>query len=151
MSKPRRIIYPPVWLIIGLVVIFVLKEFVPLTHFGGTLATGIGSVVILVGLALLVQAGGLFKAAETDMIPFQNVTALVTTGIYKLTRNPMYLGMALVLFGTSLTVGALAGVFVAPVFMVIIEVRFIRPEEEMLRGIFGEEFAAYCQQVRRWL
>ena len=151
MSKPRRIIYPPVWLVIGLILIFVLGEFAPLANFGGSVPTGLGSFAIVIGLILLVHAGGMFKAAETDLIPFQNVTALVTTGVYRVTRNPMYLGMALVLFGTSLTVGAFSGVFVAPVFMVIIELRFIRPEEEMLRGIFGEEFEAYCKLVRRWI
>jgi protein-S-isoprenylcysteine O-methyltransferase Ste14 len=63
----------------------------------------------------------------------------------------MYLGMTMVLFGTSITVGAYAGLFVAPIFMAIIEFRFIRPEEAMLRELFGEDFDAYCKLVRRWL
>lgn len=151
MSKPRRLIYPPIWLVIGLVTIFVLSEFLPMARFNSNFATGLGSFAILVGLVLLVHAGGMFKAAETDLIPFQNVTTLVTTGVYQVTRNPMYLGMALVLLGTSITVGAYAGLFVAPIFMAIIEYRFIRPEEVMLRELFGEEFDAYCKIVRRWL
>ena len=151
MSTPRRIIFPPIWLVIGLVTIFVLDELLPLARFNSELATTTGSLIILAGLVLLVIAGGLFKDAETDMIPFQNVTALVTGGVYRISRNPMYLGMALVLLGTSLTVGAAAGLVVAPAFMVIIEFRFIRPEENMLRGLFGEEFEQYCQRVRRWI
>jgi protein-S-isoprenylcysteine O-methyltransferase Ste14 len=151
MSKPRRFIFPPIWLVIGLVMIFVLSEYLPLARFNSGFATGLGSFAILIGLALLVHAGGMFKAAETDMIPFQNVTALVTTGVYRVTRNPMYLGMALVLLGTSITVGAYAGLFVAPIFMAIIEFRFIRPEEAMLRELFGADFDAYSKLVRRWL
>ena len=106
---------------------------------------------LLTGLALLVTASGLFKQAGTDLIPFRNVSALVTGGVYRITRNPMYLGMALVLLGTAVTVGAVSALVVPVVFAVIIEVRYIRPEEEMLRGIFPEEFPAYCQKVRRWL
>ena len=151
MSQPRRIIFPPIWLLLGLLVIFVLNEFAPLARFTGNMPLALGSFAILIGLALLVHAGGMFKVAETDLVPFRNVTALVTTGVYRVTRNPMYLGMALVLFGTSLTAGAFAGVFVAPVFMAIIEFRFIRPEEQMLRQLFGREYEDYCKLVRRWL
>jgi protein-S-isoprenylcysteine O-methyltransferase Ste14 len=151
MIRPRRIIFPPFWLVIGLGTIFLLSKYLPLARFDSNFATGLGSFTIFIGLVLLVHAGGMFRSAETDMIPFQNVTALVTTGAYQVTRNPMYLGMALVMFGTSITVGAFAGLFIAPIFMGIIEYRFIRPEEVMLRHLFGEEFDAYCKLVRRWL
>ncbi len=151
MNKPKRIFYPPVWLVIGLVGIFALNEYLPLAHFSGGLPRALGSFTILIGLLLLVHAGGMFKAAETDMIPFKEVSALVTTGVYRVTRNPMYLGMVLVLFGTSITVGAYSALFVAPIFMAITEFRFIRPEEAMLRELFGEAFDNYCKLVRRWL
>ncbi len=110
-----------------------------------------GSAVILVGLALLVIAGGLFKKADTDLIPFRDVSALVTSGVYRFTRNPMYLGMAIVLLGCAMTVGAATAFLVPPLFMLIIEFRYIRPEEDMLRGLFPQEFPAYCQRVRRWV
>ena len=151
MSKPKRVIYPPVWLVIGLGVIFACNEFLPIARFTGPFGWYLGGFSILVGLALLVHAGGMFKAAETDLIPFQNVTALVTTGVYRVTRNPMYLGMTLVLLGTAITVGVLSALFVPPIFMAIIEMRFIRPEEAMLRDLFGEEFERYCSNVGRWL
>ena len=63
----------------------------------------------------------------------------------------MYLGMSLVLLGCAVTVGASVALLVPPVFAVIIEWRFIRPEEAMLRDIFPEQFAAYCGRVRRWI
>lgn len=151
MNKPKRIFYPPVWLVTGLVTIFALSEYLPLANFSGGLPTALGSFTILIGLILLVHAGGMFKAADTAMIPFKEVSALVTTGVYRVTRNPMYLGMALVLFGTSITVGAYSALFVAPIFMAIIELRFIRPEEVMLRELFGDAFDNYCKLVRRWL
>jgi protein-S-isoprenylcysteine O-methyltransferase Ste14 len=103
------------------------------------------------GLLLLVIAGGLFRRADTEMIPFRDVRALVTTGVFRYTRNPMYLGMALILLGTACTTGVASGLLVAPCFMGIIELRYIRPEEKMLRELFGEEFDDYCRSVRRWI
>ena len=150
-DKPKRLIYPPVWLLIGLAAIFALDRFAPLASFEGNLALALGSFAIFIGLVLMVHAGTMFRAAGTDVVPFKNVTALVTTGVYRVTRNPMYLGLTLVLFGTALTVGAFSAVFVAPVFMGIVQFRFIRHEEAMLRDLFGEEYENYCRLVRRWL
>jgi protein-S-isoprenylcysteine O-methyltransferase Ste14 len=147
----KRIIYPPIWLVFGLVTIFALNELLPGFRFTSGGFQVLGSAVIFLGLVLLLLAGGLFKQAGTDLIPFKNVSALVTTGIYRLTRNPMYLGMAAILLGCGITVGAVFALVVTPVFMVIIELRFIRPEEEMLRGLFPEDFPEYCARVRRWL
>ena len=147
----KRVIYPPMWLLIGIVVTFVLNEYFPGPRFTSLEGQLAGGVLIVIGLALLVIAGGLFQRAGTNLIPFREVTALVTTGVYRYSRNPMYLGMASVLLGLAITVGATTALLVPPVFMAIIEFRYIRPEEEMLRGVFPEEFPAYCQQVRRWL
>ncbi len=151
MSKPRRLIYPPIWLVFGLVTIFLLDEYAALVRFTGASGWAVGALAILVGLILLINAGGLFKQAGTDLVPFQDVTALVTEGVYRYTRNPMYLGMALVLLGTALTVGALSALFVPPLFMLIIQLRFVGPEEVMMKEIFGADYDAYCQRVRRWL
>jgi protein-S-isoprenylcysteine O-methyltransferase Ste14 len=103
------------------------------------------------GLVLLVIAGGLFKQADTDLIPFKNVSALVTSGVYRFSRNPMYLGMALVLLGCAVTVGAATALLVPPIFMLIIQFRYIKQEQVMLCELFPEDFPAYCQRVRPWL
>ncbi len=148
---PRRIIYPPVWLLLGLVSIFALDKLAPGWRYTGLVAQLVGAAVILSGLALLVLAGGLFKQAGTDLVPFKNVTALVTSGVYRFTRNPMYLGMVAVLLGTAITVGAANALAIPLLFAVIVEFRYIRPEELLLRQLFPDEFEAYCQRVRRWL
>jgi protein-S-isoprenylcysteine O-methyltransferase Ste14 len=147
----KRIIYPPIWLVFGLITIFTLNELMPGVRFTSSLGQIVGGLILFVGLVLLLLAGGLFKRAGTDLVPFKNVSALVTSGIYRYTRNPMYLGMTAILLGCGITVGAALSLVVAPVFMVIIELRFIRPEEEMLRGLFPQEFPQYCTRVRRWL
>ena len=147
----KRVIYPPIWLVFGLVAIFTLNTFLPGLRFTGIAGQLLGGFIIFLGLGLLLIAGGLFKRAGTDLIPFKNVSALVTTGIYRYTRNPMYLGMTAVLLGTAITVGAFSALLIPAIFMLIIQFRFILPEEEMLRGIFPEEFPAYCSRVRRWI
>lgn len=147
----KRIIYPPVWLLLGLISIFALNELYPMIRFTSLIFQVLGGVVIVVGLLLLVMANGLFVRAGTDVIPFRKVSTLVTTGIYRFTRNPMYLGMAAVLLGCALTVGVVPALLVPLIFVVIVEARFIRPEEQMLRELFPQEFPAYCQRVRRWL
>ncbi|MFT6956883.1 MAG: protein-S-isoprenylcysteine O-methyltransferase Ste14 [Halieaceae bacterium] len=147
----KRFIYPPMWLVFGVVLIFVFNETLPGARYTSTAGQVAGALIILIGLAMLVVAGGMFKKAGTDLVPFKTVSALVTTGLFRFTRNPMYLAMALVLLGCAVTVGASTALIVPPVFMVIIEMRFIRPEEAMLRDLFGEEYSSYCQRVRRWV
>lgn len=147
----KRFIYPPIWLVFGLVTVFYLNEYHPGLRFTSLTWQIIGGVLITIGLLLLVLANGLFFKARTDPIPFREVSVLVTGGVYRYTRNPMYLGMAAVLLGCAVTVGSVTTLPVAPLFMVIIEFRFIRPEEEMLRKAFPEEYPRYCARVRRWL
>ena len=151
MARVKRIIYPPVWLAIGIIIQFVFNEYFPGQRFTSTTWQVVGGVFLVMGMALLVIAGGLFKQADTELIPFRDVRALVTGGVYRFTRNPMYLGMALVLLGCAVTVGAATALLVPPVFMAIIHFRFILPEEAMLLELFPEEFPAYCKKVRRWL
>ncbi len=149
--KVKRVIYPPVWMLLGLILIFALNELYPGARFTSVEGQVAGGVLIMLGLVLLVVANGLFTRAGTDVIPFRNVTSLVTTGVYHHTRNPMYLGMAAVLLGSGIAVGAATALLITPIFMGIIEIRFIRPEEDLLRGLFPEEYPAYCQRVRRWI
>jgi len=147
----KRIIYPPIWLVLGLVSIFFLNEYYPGPRFTSPWGHLAGALFILVGLVLLVGANGLFNKAGTDVIPFQNVSALVTDGVYQYTRNPMYLGMFAVLLGCAITVVAGGAVLILFVFALFIDRRFLRAEEAMLRELFPQEFPAYCARVRRWL
>jgi protein-S-isoprenylcysteine O-methyltransferase Ste14 len=147
----KRIIYPPIWLLFGLIVIFAINEYFPGLRFTSLAGQVIGGVLILIGLVLLVFANGRFTRAGTGVIPFRNVSALVTDGIYRYTRNPMYLGMVAVLLGCAVTVGATVALVVPVLFAVIVDRRFIRYEEEMLRNLFPNDYPAYCERVRRWL
>jgi len=115
------------------------------------LAAFIGIALIGGGIAL---AGDLeFKRASTTINPFkpENTTALVTTGIYRRTRNPMYVGLTLVLAGWAAFLCS-AWALLGPVVFVLYISRFqIAPEERILSGKFGEAYGAYTSRVRRWL
>ena len=147
----KRIIYPPMWLVFGVVGIFALNEFAPVLRYTGPASQISGGAIMVAGLALLVVSGGLFTRAGTGMVPFRDVKVLVTSGVYTRTRNPMYLAMVLILLGVAITVGALSALLVPPLFMAIIDWRYVRPEEALLRSVFGDEYRAYCARVRRWL
>ena len=147
----HRVIYPPVWMVFGVVVIFAADEFLPGPRFSGAAAQFLGSALLVAGLALLVLAGGLFSRADTGMVPFRDTRVLVTHGLYRYSRNPMYLALALVLLGVAVTVGSTVALLVPVAFLLIMDRRFIRAEERQLQALFGEEYRAYCRRVRRWL
>ena len=85
------------------------------------------------------------------MLPFERSTALVTTGLYRITRNPMYLGMLLILAGVALLSGSASTLLPIPVFAWAIQRNFIIGEERFLEQIFGAQYLDYKRQVRRWL
>ena len=76
---------------------------------------------------------------------------VVTGGWFRVTRNPMYLGLTLIVFGVALIDGTLGAFLPLPVFVAILHFRFIRAEERFLEGIFGERYRNYRLHVRRWI
>lgn len=110
-------------------------------------------VLALVGGGLALAGDLAFKRARTTINPLkpQNATALVTGGIYRYTRNPMYAGLALVVLGWAAFLGS-AVALLGPVAFVAYITRFqIAPEERVLSAKFGAAYRAYTVRVRRWL
>lgn len=112
-------------------------------------------------VALLIAAGAAFDLlgliafhkSRTTINPLrpERASTLVTDGIYRITRNPMYVGMVLFLLAWAVWLTALLPFAGVPVFMLYITRFQIQPEERVLRGIFGDEFLDYAARVRRWL
>jgi protein-S-isoprenylcysteine O-methyltransferase Ste14 len=111
----------------------------------------LGAIAVLAGL--LVGFAGLvqFRRANTNILPFREADALVTTGPFRYTRNPMYLGLALVLLGAWVLMGALSPIVGVAIFVVVADRWYIRFEERMLHQKFAADFTAYRSKVRRWL
>jgi protein-S-isoprenylcysteine O-methyltransferase Ste14 len=113
----------------------------------------IGSALCAAGVSIAGLGVASFRLAKTTMNPMkpEKASALVNSGIYQYTRNPMYLGMLLVLLGWAVFMSnALAFVFL-PVFILYLNRFQIGPEERALSSAFGQEFATYKAKVRRWL
>ncbi len=111
----------------------------------------IGILPVLLGIGINVVADKLFSRARTTVNSFGEPTAMITEGIYSLSRNPMYLGMALVLLGVAILLGSLSPFFVIPIFVWLTSVRFIKFEEQMLEDKFGMQWQDYARRVRRWI
>ena len=112
-----------------------------------------GSFMIIIGLIIILSAIILFKKYQTTITPLNpsNATKLITDGIYKFSRNPMYLGLLLVLTSSGIYFGAWLSLLLAPLFCFLITTLQIVPEEEAMFKLFGESFVEYTKKVRRWI
>ena len=110
-------------------------------------------VLFLLGFGILFSAARSFKEQKTTINPIKIETAssLVVSGIFNYSRNPMYLGMALILLGLSLKFNLIGGLIFTALFILFITNFQIKPEEKAMQKIFGEEFLSYKNKVRRWL
>lgn len=148
MKYPRDI--PPWWFLLALGLEVALYKFAPgqrLIRYPFTIS---GVLVNLLGLRLLLASSGLFRRHGTGVRPFTVATMLVLDGPYRFTRNPMYLGMVLMVIGAALMLGTIAGFIVPPLFLLLLDRRFVLREEAFLRERFGADYVAFCGSVRRW-
>ena len=142
---------PPFWLILGLVLAWALDRYLPLWAPAWPLLGLAGRALAALGLMILFWPMAQFLLARTGLVPFSKATTLVTGGLYRITRNPMYLGMTFMLAGAGLILGSLGALLPVPLFMAILQKRFIEGEERFLQDAFGGEYLAYRRRVRRWL
>lgn len=110
-----------------------------------------GLLVALAGLAILKTGHGLFRSEATEIHTFREPTRLVTTGIYKRTRNPMYLGFLLILLGVALCTNETLNVLFALVFFLAAQFWYIPVEERNAANAFGRPYEDYKSRVRRWI
>ena len=112
-----------------------------------------GSFTIISGLIITLSAIILFKKYQTTITPLNpsNATKLITDGIYKFSRNPMYLGLLLMLLGTSIILNLTGGFFLIPLFILYLNLFQIIPEENAMADLFENEFLEYKKNVRRWI
>lgn len=146
---------PPLIYGIALLAVLALWYFAPALQIDLQLsiALAIAGIIFAVGLFIVLVAIGLFKRKDTTILPFDpdKTTALVTSGIYGITRNPMYLGMTLIVIAAAIAarqpLGLLAA-FLACAYMTKFQ---IKPEERALEQSFGQSFVDYKARVRRWI
>jgi protein-S-isoprenylcysteine O-methyltransferase Ste14 len=149
MEKKRAL--PPTYLFIAIVVMILLHYLFPVAHIVAYPWRLLGGVPLLLGIALNLMADKAFKINYTTVKPFEESTVLITTGAFRVSRHPMYLGMVFILTGIGILMGTLMPFLVIPVFVLLLDMMFVRIEERMLADIFGENWQEYQAKVRRWI
>lgn len=140
---------PPTWLFLSIVGAWLQTAWLPILD-AGALGNWLGAVFVLAGACLMIASVLQFARARTTILPREEARVLITGGVYQLSRNPIYVADALILTGLCLRwdLGALIWV---PIFVVVIDQRFIAGEEAGLRAKFGEHFHQWAEKVRRWI
>lgn len=148
----KNIDIPPVWLILFMGVAWWQSRYATFgLSLGGPWSDFLGGIFLGAGLLLTLLALKEFRRHRTTVHPHHESDALITSGIYKRTRNPIYLADACFLAGVILYWDAVLSLPLVPIFIWWMERRFIFPEENRLRRKFRMEFARYEQKVRRWI
>ena len=153
MNRLELKIPPPIVALLIGAAMWLLARYFPSLRFDRTWGLALAPVLAGAGLALALVAMFGFVKAKTTIHPDkpQKTSALVTGGIYRFTRNPMYLGVLLVLAGWAIWLSNAAPLALLPLFVLYINRFQIGPEERILSSKFGTAYDDYRQRVRRWL
>ena len=143
---------PPVWALAYLVVAAAVSYLAGWPRMAGLPAVPLGIMLVIAGVALSATAAALFHREGTQLKPTSTTNhRLVTSGPFRFTRNPMYLGLVLITY-VGIAFWVRVTMFLAPVaIFVTVNVFHIPFEEAKMRRQFGAEFDAYMSKVRRWL
>jgi protein-S-isoprenylcysteine O-methyltransferase Ste14 len=146
-----RVFVPPPFIYVAVfLVALLLERWVPLRPLPRE-PSRIGALVCAALWALLMlPAFALFLAKRTGVFPVTPATALVTTGPYRFTRNPMYLGLVFLYLAVALWFDVAWALILLPIVVVVVQLAVIRREEAYLERRFGEDYRSYRRRVRRW-
>lgn len=142
---------PPVVTFLFLILIFVFKDVT--NRFSLPYQNAIALFFLVLGFVFAASAMRVFKKIKTTINPLnpEKATALVVTGVFKRSRNPMYFGLLNLLLSFSIYLGSFSGFFFIPLFITYIHFFQIIPEEKAMEKLFGNAFKDYCSKVRRWI
>jgi protein-S-isoprenylcysteine O-methyltransferase Ste14 len=148
MSKQ---LLPPTYLLISLLAIVALG----FLYSGAVVIASpwnlVGVISIVIGVLLNLAADKALHQANTTVKPFEEPTALITKGVYGISRHPMYLGFVLILLGVAVLMQGWTPYLVIPVFVALMEIKFVRFEEQAMQQEFGQAWLDYKRRVRRWI
>lgn len=142
---------PPLVYLGGLAAGFALRSTMPATPVRPAVRWPVGGVLLATGGALMGSFVRAFARAGTPISPYSASTTLVTTGPYRITRNPAYLGMAMLYTGIAVSAEALWALAPLPAVLAVIDRGVVAREERYLDRTLGDEYRRYKQRTRRWL
>ena len=144
-------VHPPVVALMFIVIAYFLGRFIPLPFSAPAILRYSGLALTFIGFLLGIGAFVEFRKARTTLNPHGSAKQLVTSGIYRFTRNPIYLGFLLMVSGIPLNSGLYSGLGLAPFYVLLIHRLIIQHEEAYLERKFGKAYTSYTSRVRRWL
>jgi protein-S-isoprenylcysteine O-methyltransferase Ste14 len=142
---------PPLWYLLAVLIGVLLDHRWPFPIAAGPLTTILGVLLVLGWIALSLPSIDRFRRAKTSIVPIRPAEALVSSGPYRYTRNPMYVSLALLTIACGLFLATWWPLVLLVPTLVIVQQMVILPEERYLRRRFGAEYEAYSRRVRRWL
>jgi len=144
---------PPIIMLLAAALMWVLHHWMPLGHWIAPPWNLLGGLAGAAGIAIAGAALVRFRQARTTVNPMDpsKASQLVTDGIFCVSRNPMYLGLVLLLIGWAVWLGSASPWLIPPLFVVVITVVQIIPEEQALGRLFGDQYLLYRRSVARWI
>ncbi len=144
-------IHPPLVALFYIVLAYIAQRFIPIPLAVPVILRTIGFVLTFIGFLFGVGAFIEFRKASTTLDPHGSVKNLVMNGVYRFTRNPIYLGFLLMVIGLPLNSGIYWGILIAPFYAGTMNRLVIEREEAYLEKKFKEQYTDYRSRVRRWL
>ena len=152
-DSPGVYIPPPLlYVLIFLLAIFLQNKFAiedRIFHFGVTKILGV--LLVICSLYFLVTSLSIFFKTKNTLIPFKPASSLQTNGVFHISRNPMYVGLAIMYLGITCLIGNWWNVLLFPILIFIVQETIIKKEEKYLERAFKDEFSKYKTAVRRWI
>ena len=146
----NKLIIPPTLIAYSLILIFLCYFLLPAFNIIPFPYNLVGILVAFTGFSIMGKSHDLFKKYKTTTA-IRESSHLITEGIFRRTRNPMYVGMFILLLGIGISFRNLFSILVPFLFLIMVAVFFIPKEEKLLEETFGEEFNEYKKKVRRWI
>jgi len=143
-----KITFPPVILLASIVLQIILLFSFPISV---DLSSLLGLILILSGISLVFVSFRFMRKMKTTFIPDGTPEVLISSGPFKFSRNPIYLGMLTILVGVAFLMSSLSAIIIAFVFGIIINFTWIAHEEKKLHELFSEDWENYSSKVRRWI
>ena len=134
-----------------LVLMWLSHRYIPLYQYISEPVAYSGVILVLLGITVAAISAGMFKQADTGLEPFSEATTLVTGGFFRISRNPIYMGLFLMLAGVAVLMGSIGALLPVPVFVLIIRNNFVLGEERFMESVFGQHYLDYKSKVRRWI
>ena len=143
--------YPPTYFNSAIVLMIVSHFIFPIIYLIIGYWRLLGLLPILIGIYLNLAADKSLRKNNTTVKPGEESEALITDGVFSISRNPMYVGMAFILLGIAILLGSVSTFFIIPIFVYIINKKFVIIEEKMLTEKFGRKWISYKEKTRSWI